>query len=676
MATASRTRMTLKMQLILALTMVGLIPFLIMGISSYMTSSESLETAAVDKLTMARDNKKHELQTYVNLIDGAMQMLGKSGDVNNMVNELVRWHNEYNVQANGAFDITGKSEVQMVYSKYHEYFKDFIDKYKLYDLFIICKPHGHVMYSVAKKSDLGENLGSGKLRDSALAKAWRMAVSKNQTVFIDMEPYAPSNGAPAMFMATPIIDDNGNTKGIVAVQVGMEVINAIMTNRAGLGETGETYLVGSDYLMRSDSYLDPTHHTVDASFKNPTLGSVKTEAAELAFKGESATRIITDYSGNPALSSFTLIDFFGVQWALLAEQEESEVFAAVNDLRNTAIIMGLVFTVLILGIALLLGNFVSKPIIRAVEQIRDGSAQIVTASNQIASSSQALAEGSTTQASSVEEVSATVEEATSINTQNAEYTQEANNLAKDSTESAEVGNAKIQNLMQSMEEITEASQQIAKIIKTIDEIAFQTNLLALNAAVEAARAGEHGLGFAVVADEVKNLAQRSATAAKETAGIIERAIELIKNGNEISTSANVAFSEITTKVSKTSQIIGEINVSIREQSDGMNQIASAMGQIDQVTQTNAATSEQAAAAAEELNAQSVMMMNSVADIAKLVGLDTNMDAMKMHHDTHTTSRHASTSYPEKPAPKITQKTKKPRNSEDVFPLDSDDLKEF
>ena len=173
-------------------------------------------------------------------------------------------------------------------------------------------------------------------------------------------------------------------------------------------------------------------------------------------------------------------------------------------------------------------------------------------------------------------------------------------------------------LMASMTEITNASEQIAKIIKTIDEIAFQTNLLALNAAVEAARAGEHGLGFAVVADEVKNLAGRSADAAKETAGIIEEAIEQIRTGNAIAKQTDQAFANILDKAKKTSDIIGEITTSIQEQSEGMAQVATAMGQIDQVTQQNAANSEEAAAAAEELSAQAESMVQSIRHV---VGYD-------------------------------------------------------
>ena len=177
--------------------------------------------------------------------------------------------------------------------------------------------------------------------------------------------------------------------------------------------------------------------------------------------------------------------------------------------------------------------------------------------------------------------------------------------------------------MISMEDISKASGETSKIIKTIDEIAFQTNLLALNAAVEAARAGESGAGFAVVADEVRNLAMRAADAAKNTSGLIEDTLKKINSGSVLVASTNKAFTEVTTFTDKVGQLVEEISSASHEQAEGIEQINKALAEMDRATQQNAATSEESASASEEMNAQAVTMMVSVEELITLVlGLKT------------------------------------------------------
>ena len=248
-----------------------------------------------------------------------------------------------------------------------------------------------------------------------------------------------------------------------------------------------------------------------------------------------------------------------------------------------------------------------------------GSEQVASAANQVSSASQTLAEGASEQAASIEETSASLEEMSSMTKRNAENAQKANDLASQTRTAADKGAADMQTMNAAMQAIKTSSDDIAKIIKTIDEIAFQTNILALNAAVEAARAGEAGLGFAVVADEVRNLAQRSAQAAKETAAKIEGAISKTGQGVGISQKVSETLNEIVTKARQVDELAAEVASASREQTQGITQINAAVGQMDKVTQSNAASAEESAAAAEELNAQALTMRNSVSELSNLVG---------------------------------------------------------
>ena len=318
---------------------------------------------------------------------------------------------------------------------------------------------------------------------------------------------------------------------------------------------------------------------------------------------------------------------------------------------------------------------ITRSITQSVTTIRDGAMQITSASDQVASSSSSLAQGASEQASSVEEVSATLEESTAINIQNTDNARQADILAKNANDSARAGYQKGEQLSHSMHAITESAAKISGIIKTIDQIAFQTNLLALNAAVEAARAGEHGLGFAVVADEVRNLAQRAAAAAKETSVIIEEVVGQIKEGNEIALATHTSFQEIVEQSKKVSDLIGEISIAGKEQSEGMAQINQAMGQVDQVTQQVAANSEEAAAAAEELNAQATSMMETVRILASMVGMESSAPIVapksKQLHRLDINQTY-------KPQQKVQahKSDLKISHADEIFPLHESDLKEF
>ena len=236
-------------------------------------------------------------------------------------------------------------------------------------------------------------------------------------------------------------------------------------------------------------------------------------------------------------------------------------------------------------------------------QIKATGERIATGSAQVSDTSQSLSQGATEQASSLEQITSSMTQMDSQTHINAENAAQANRLAAELKDAAEGGNRQMKSLVGAMGGIREAGQSISRIIKTIDEIAFQTNLLALNAAVEAARAGVHGKGFAVVAEEVRNLAARSAKAARETADLIEGSVGRSENGAAIATQTAASLEGIVSGITKVADLVGEIAAASNEQAKGISQVNIGLGQIDRVTQQNTASSEESAAAAEQLAGQ-------------------------------------------------------------------------
>ena len=248
----------------------------------------------------------------------------------------------------------------------------------------------------------------------------------------------------------------------------------------------------------------------------------------------------------------------------------------------------------------------------ALSQVTSAVGQVHSGVAQISDASQSLSQGATEQASSLEEITSSMTQIASQTKTNAENAGQASGLASSVRVAAESGNAKMEEMMGAMTAINDSSQQIAKIIKVIDDIAFQTNLLALNAAVEAARAGQHGKGFAVVADEVRNLAGRSAKAARETAELIDTSGTKVDIGLRVAGETLESFKEIVDGIGKTTDLVGEIAAASNEQAQGVAQINQGLGQIDSVTQQNTANAEETAAAAEELRGQADLLHAEVA----------------------------------------------------------------
>ena len=518
---------------------------------------------------------------------------------------------------------------------------DFYTKYnKLYgydDLFLI-NPDGYVFYSVAKEADYQTNMLSGKYSSSNLGKLVSQVINTKQFGFADFAPYAPSNNEPSSFIAQPVVQD-GKVEAIVALQISLESINGIMQQREGMGKTGETYLVGSDKLMRSDSFLDQQEHSVKASFAGTVQNNgVDTEATNQALSGKTEAKVIADYNGNPVLSAYTPLDIFGTTWALLSEIDEAEIMAPINRLLISVLIAGLIIGILIAVIALFIASSIANPLQKGaalakavsegdltakinvdqqdevgilaaslqtmmaklteiVSSIQSASVNVASGSQQLSSTAQQLSQGATEQASSVEETSASMEEMGSNIQQNADNSQQTETISlKASGDAQESGEA--------VSEAVHAMKEIATKISIIEEIARQTNLLALNAAIEAARAGEHGKGFAVVAAEVRKLAERSQNAAGEISELSATSVDVAEKAGEM-------LNKLVPDIKKTSELVQEISASSTEQNSGAEQISRAIQQLDSVIQQNASATEEMASTSEELSSQAQQLQDTI-----------------------------------------------------------------
>ncbi len=248
------------------------------------------------------------------------------------------------------------------------FFARYREIYGYYDLFLI-NPDGYCFYTVIHEPDYQTNLVDGKYADTNLGRLTREVLASGKFGFADFEPYAPSNGDPAAFIAQPIVR-NGETEVVAALQIPLDAINGIMHQRAGLGHTGETYLVGPDNLMRSDAYLDPRHFSVKASFADPETNKVDTAASRKAFEGTTDHEETVNYKNDAVLSSYSPIEVWDVDWALIAEMGVSEAFSRLRDMQILFGVIAVGSLLFIIGVALFAIRVIVRPIRQLVDQFK------------------------------------------------------------------------------------------------------------------------------------------------------------------------------------------------------------------------------------------------------------------------------------------------------------------
>ncbi|MBT8490089.1 MAG: Cache 3/Cache 2 fusion domain-containing protein [Deltaproteobacteria bacterium] len=453
----------------------------------------------------------------------------------------------------------------------------------------------------------------GGYKGISVADRGYFQLAKNGKINIGNPLISKKTGKAVVPLCAPILSRSGECVGTLSIILKTDFFADKITN-IKIGDTGYVYMVNKEAIVIAHPVKKHILKIDMKKMKGMESITQKTLAQQTGVESYV-------FGGVDKIAAFAPVKLSG--WTVLATQNTDEFLAPAHSIRNFLLIIGSVLLLATILAVLYFARGITRPINRAVGMLNDAADQVTSGSGQVAAASQSLAEGAAESASAIEESSSSLEEMAAMTRKNADNANQADALMKEANQVVGRANQSMTDLTVSMEDISNASEETSKIIKTIDEIAFQTNLLALNAAVEAARAGEAGAGFAVVAEEVRNLAMRAADAAGNTADLIEGTVKKIKEGSDLVTKTNEAFSEVATSSAKVGELVAEIAEASSEQAQGIDQINTGINEMDKVTQQNAANAEESASASEEMSGQAEQLKDISLELVEIVGGNVN-----------------------------------------------------
>ncbi|MBN2082040.1 methyl-accepting chemotaxis protein [bacterium] len=654
----------IESKLVTIMLSLGLCIAIAVGCAGGWIAYKGLESSIRSNFEAVRDIRASEIKTFYQGIFDTAEALAGTRDVTEMTEMMVEYQHEKDVQPTDPFPIDTEEYVELWKRGYT--LEQALATFGYYDIFIISKAHGHVMYTVCKEKDLGENLSTGYLKDSGLGKCWKAVVETGKPAITEWEPYEPSNNVPAQFIGVPIIMD-GEFKHVFAIQVPQEKIDEVMQSAAGMGTTGETYMVGQDKLIQNNSRLEHAK-----GVENMLKQEVDTPAVAKALAGETGFMQTHNYEGETCLTAYSPFEFEGLSYAVIAEITLDEAYRPIRTLVLWIVVIVAIVAVLTVIIAIVNGRAIGRPLQKlasAAQTMADGDftveitstdakdevglmssaflamkdatrrliQNVMEAATNVASASEELSAGADETGRAVQEVSQTVQQvaagaqetttnisqARQMLNQNATavegISRDIEDVAAYATQAAAQGeegrqaadNAvgiinratdSVRDTTNVVQQLGEKTDQIAEFIGIITGIADQTNLLALNAAIEAARAGEAGRGFAVVAEEVRKLAEESNHAAGNITDLVRAIGAEMKVALEAMSKSDKEVAEGANTVAEASRMLSEIVGGVQALNDKVQNISAAAEQINASTGEVVNTMGNIASVAEENSA--------------------------------------------------------------------------